>query len=514
MSEQSYPVTDKSQDRGEQAAGQHRAAPPPSEVSKIVSTTTVVLTSTAILTAALFLTFLLLAQLGAPAATATMTAAAGGVVVLAGIVVAVRQIRQLRSLPVADLTDTPDDHGSVARRQDQVSRTLSRRLQSLIDRVISEIQSVEEQTEDPGLLRSIFVIDHQANRTRRLVENLTVVGGGALQHPVSSPMPIANVLRSATAETEHYPQIMIMQAIDVHLQGYAVAEVVHLLAELMENATTFSDPESKVAVRATKVAAGVAIDIADRGPGIPPGRLPTINALLDWEQGDVNLDNVVDDGHIGLIVVRRLASRYQIKVRLQTNIHGGIDAAVVLPSRLLVTAEPQPVPPRAPSPASAEPRRATPRPGPRPQPRPAVPDRREERPPAAMDSGRHAVLADAGQQSTSEDRGTQGALTAPRGTLPRRTPTAALFEEPAPISGQLDVPTGRTDGAPELPQRVGTYLHPALLRQPSTLPAAGAHNPTLFADARAGRQRSEAEPAPAADQRLPQTSLTTEGPKQ
>jgi hypothetical protein len=145
---------------------------------------------------------------------------------------------------------------------------------------------------------------------------------------------MTEVLRSAIAEVEQYPRVKLVPPIDGTLRGHAVADVIHLLAELVENATLFSAPHTQVLLRAQHVTAGLAVEVEDRGLGMPPGEQQQMNELLT-DPDQVNVADLLEDGRIGLFVVSALARRHGIAVRLQSNIYGGVQAVLVLPQGLL-----------------------------------------------------------------------------------------------------------------------------------------------------------------------------------
>jgi signal transduction histidine kinase len=212
---------------------------------------------------------------------------------------------------------------------------LARRLQSLINRAIKRIDELEQENEDPELLDGLYEIDHLFTLARRQGENLAVLGGEAPQRRSNKPVSVYAVLLAAVSEAEHYRQIAIVPVEDVEIHGHAVAEIIHLLAELLENATRFTSPDGpKVEVRAQKVTAGLAIEVQDRGLGMSYEDLERINHLLDGSTR-IDISELLEDGRIGLAVVRELARRHDIRVRLQSNIFGGIAAAVVIPPHLL-----------------------------------------------------------------------------------------------------------------------------------------------------------------------------------
>ncbi|MFI8435327.1 ATP-binding protein [Streptomyces sp. NPDC079020] len=233
----------------------------------------------------------------------------------------------------------------------EVFVNLARRLQSLVHREIQILDELEHEVEDPDLLKGLFHVDHLATRIRRHAENLAVLGGAVSRRQWSNPVTMTEVLRSAIAEVEQYPRVKLVPPIDGTLRGHAVADVIHLLAELVENATVFSAPHTQVLLRAQHVTAGLALEVEDRGLGMPAHEQKRMNALLA-DPDQVNVGHLLQDGRIGLFVVSALARRHGIVVRLQSNIYGGTQAVLVLPQDLLgididgpATPDAAPVPP-------------------------------------------------------------------------------------------------------------------------------------------------------------------------
>ena len=216
----------------------------------------------------------------------------------------------------------------------EVFVNLARRLQSLVHREISILDDLENEIEDPDLLKGLFHVDHLATRIRRHAENLAVLGGAVSRRQWSNPVDMTEVLRSAIAEVEQYSRVKLVPPIDGELRGHAVADVIHLLAELVENATVFSAPHTQVLLRANLVTSGLAVEVEDRGLGMPVGEQDKMNALLA-DPDQVNVASLLADGRIGLYVVSQLARRHGISVRLQTNIYGGVQAVLVVPQALL-----------------------------------------------------------------------------------------------------------------------------------------------------------------------------------
>ncbi|MER7834078.1 ATP-binding protein [Streptomyces sp. NPDC095602] len=216
----------------------------------------------------------------------------------------------------------------------EVFVNLARRLQSLVHREIQLLDELENAVEDPELLKGLFHVDHLATRIRRHAENLAVLGGAIARRQWSNPVTMTEVLRSSIAEVEQYPRVKLVPPIDGTLRGHAVADVIHLLAELVENATLYSAPHTTVLLRAQYVTAGLAVEVEDRGLGMPVGEQEKMNALL-CDPDQVNVAHLLQDGRIGLYVVSALARRHGIAVRLQSNIYGGVQAVLVIPQELL-----------------------------------------------------------------------------------------------------------------------------------------------------------------------------------
>ncbi|WP_063804092.1 sensor histidine kinase [Streptomyces bungoensis] len=216
----------------------------------------------------------------------------------------------------------------------EVFANMARRLESLVHREIGLLDDLENEVEDPALLKGLFRVDHLATRIRRYAENLAVLGGAVSHRLWTQPVSMADVMRSAAAEIEQYARVKMVPPVEGTVRGHAVVDVVHLLAELVENATVFSPPHTQVLLRAEHVTAGLAIEVEDRGLGMDSAERNRMNSLLDSPDA-VTLDELLTDGRIGLYVVSALARRHGIAVRLQNNVYGGTQAVVVLPYALL-----------------------------------------------------------------------------------------------------------------------------------------------------------------------------------
>src|SRR6266511_3968648 len=208
---------------------------------------------------------------------------------------------------------------------------LARRSQRLVDRQLELIDDLERDEADPDALENLFKLDHLATRMRRNSEDLIVLSGAEPPRRWSEPVPLPQVVRGAVAEVEDYQRIELLPIDDVGAVGHAVADIIHLLAELLENATSFSPPGTSVRVAGQPAATGYVVEIEDRGLGMSD------EELLDASQRLAN-PPVVDfavSRMLGLFVVGRLAQRYGIRVQLRHSWYGGVTALVLLPSALL-----------------------------------------------------------------------------------------------------------------------------------------------------------------------------------
>jgi signal transduction histidine kinase len=218
----------------------------------------------------------------------------------------------------------------------EVFSSIASRLQAKVSRAFVDLDALERRIEDPEVLATVFSLDHLITRIRREVENLSVLGGDTPPARSGQAAEVNQVLRLAVASTEDYQRIMTFPLRGVKIHGHLVAELINILAELLDNATTFTPPTApKIALTASRVAAGLAIEIHDRGIGMPPDDIERVNRLLAGYT-DVDLRELLGEGRIGFAVVNRLAPRHNLRVQLRTNIFGGIDAAVVVPHNLLI----------------------------------------------------------------------------------------------------------------------------------------------------------------------------------
>ena len=209
---------------------------------------------------------------------------------------------------------------------------LSRRSQSLIERLARTIDSLEQNEEDPDRLSNLFAMDHMVTRMRRNSENLLLLAGHESARKWSEPVPLADVARAAISEIEQYSRVGLNIQPGISVSGQAASDVVRLLAEIIENATTFSPKETQVRISAQELTSGgVLMEVSDSGVGVSYARLAEINRRLD----DPPVIDASVARHMGLFAVGRLAERHGVRVRLRAGTPRGLSALVWLPDSLI-----------------------------------------------------------------------------------------------------------------------------------------------------------------------------------
>jgi signal transduction histidine kinase len=209
---------------------------------------------------------------------------------------------------------------------------LSRRSQSLIERLARTIDSLEQNEEDPDRLSYLFSMDHLVTRMRRNSENLLLLAGHDSARKWSEPVSLADVARAATSEIEQYNRVGLSVQPGIAVSGQAVSDVIRLLAEIIENATIFSPKDTQVRVSAQELTSGgVLIEVSDSGVGISEARLAEMNLrLINPPVIDVSVSR-----HMGLFAVARLAERHGVRVRLRAGSPQGLIALVWLPDSVI-----------------------------------------------------------------------------------------------------------------------------------------------------------------------------------
>ncbi|MBL1073624.1 nitrate- and nitrite sensing domain-containing protein [Nocardia sp. 2] len=295
---------------------------------------------------------------------------------------------------------------------------IAHRSQVVVHRQLEVLDEAESKQEDPALLELFFRLDHLATRERRNAENLIILAGGQPGRQWRNPVALVEVVRSGVGEAHDYTRVKIARLPEVSVAGSAVADLVHLIAELVDNAAHFSPPQSQVSVRGNVVGKGVAVEIVDQGMGIPESELARINDMLR-NPPDFGVNTLSEDSRLGMFVVAQLAMRNGITVKLSESDYGGVRAIVLVPSGLTVpaggTGEIPAVPRQLEAPAGA----------------PALP--------AGSNTGRFPA--------TSGSTGTFPAVHGNTGAFP-----AATRE-----TGAFPAPTGDTGAFPALPGNTGAF---------------------------------------------------------
>ncbi|MGV9787767.1 sensor histidine kinase [Streptomyces sp. NPDC003435] len=234
-----------------------------------------------------------------------------------------------------------DSSAQLERLRESIGGTfvnLALRTLGLVERQLSVIEGLEEREQDPERLATLFKLDHFATVMRRHSENLLVLSGTEHIQPAHGPVPLVDVVRAAVSEIERYERVRIAALPPhAHVAGFAADDLSHLLAELMENASSFSPPDLPVEVSAWLLESGeVMLSVQDEGIGMAAERMERLNGRLADFDPESPYEQEGEDGlGLGLYVVARLAHRHGIRVQLREQKQGGVAAVVVLPRTLL-----------------------------------------------------------------------------------------------------------------------------------------------------------------------------------
>ena len=405
--------------------------------------------------------------------------------------------------------ETARERDEAAARRDAYGKmyvNLARRGQSLVDRQLQVIDDLEQDVDDPDILASVFELDHLTTRVRRHGESLLVVADIDLPNRSTEPVPLSDVVRGAQSEIEQYRRVDARIDPSIAVEGTVTRDLVHLLAELLDNATTYSPPSTTVKVHARAGGVGsVVLTIEDRGLGLTPERLAEANAdLQNTEELDENSIR-----HLGFRVVARLAEKHGITVRLTSTNGGGVTAWVEVPADIVVSADTDNLAPaRLPDPPAEQPTAEAPVPPPpvdtpppteqptpssaptsSPTAQPPVPPSPTEQPVPAPAPPAAPSPAKLSQGFSANGRGRRGRRSrSPVSTPHDRQPSAPGAPPPPPAGDQRDgqgptAPPERPPAAPKplptravrLPKPEGTTNPSPTHQQPmSTPPAAGA----------------------------------------
>ncbi|WP_259446576.1 ATP-binding protein, partial [Streptomyces geysiriensis] len=321
---------------------------------------------------------------------------------------------------------------------------LARRSQILVHRQLSLLDRMERRSDDPNELSDLFRLDHLTTRMRRHAESLIILSGAAPGRAWRMPVSLTDVVRAAVSEVEDYARVEVRHLPEASVVGAAVADLTHLIAELIENAAQFSPPHTRVRVTGEPVGNGYVVEVEDRGLGMGRETLAEANRRIARSEA---LD-LFDSDRLGLFVVSRLAARHDIKVHLKTSPYGGTTAVVLLPTGLLDDGTPGR--PSGAAPVASPPEFATYGSVPAPVGHPE---------PVPVPAGRPALAASA--PAAGEDPSPPR----PRGASPLRLhrphDPSATADDPGPSQSPT---TGRpTDPAPSHPRGRPTGIGPSPL---------------------------------------------------
>ncbi|MFY1680821.1 nitrate- and nitrite sensing domain-containing protein [Micromonospora sp. WMMD730] len=374
------------------------------------------------------------------------------------------------------------DEVTLRRGLNEVFLNLARRSQGLVHRQLAVLDRMERRAEDPDELAELFRVDHLATRLRRHAEDLVILAGAAPGRGWRQPVALLDVLRGAISEVEAYDRVDISRVEPAGLLGRAVADVIHLLAELIENATAFSPPERRVEVAGAPAVDGYLVEITDHGLGMTPQAVEDANKRL---ASPPEFDPA-DSARLGLFVVSRLAARHGVRVTLRAGTPVGLTALVSLPADL-ITEEPPIAPPTRDRPAASVTRLTT-------LPRPRTTRTTRERPD-------QTVLPFAPARTSAVEAADGDGL--PR-RVRRRGPVA---RPPRPTAG----PDPTTTRSPEEVRRQMSALQAGTAR--GRLDSSGVHpvapaGPAPTAGGDPGRSDAGASPSPAGPVATPDSTAT------
>ncbi|MEV4725327.1 sensor histidine kinase [Micromonospora humida] len=375
------------------------------------------------------------------------------------------------------------DEVTLRRGLNEVFLNLARRSQGLVHRQLAVLDRMERRAEDPDELAELFRVDHLATRLRRHAEDLVILAGAAPGRGWRQPVALLDVLRGAISEVEAYDRVDISRVEPAGLLGRAVADVIHLLAELIENATAFSPPERRVEVAGAPAVDGYLVEITDHGLGMTPQAVEDANKRL---ASPPEFDPA-DSARLGLFVVSRLAARHGVRVTLRAGTPVGLTALVSLPADL-ITEEPPIAPPTRDRPAASVTRLTT-------LPRPRTTRTTRERP-------EQTVLPFAPARTSAVEAAADG------DGLPRRVRRRGpVARPPRPTVG----PDPTTTRSPEEVRRQMSALQAGTAR--GRLDSSGVHpvapaGPAPTAGGDPGRSDAGASPSPAGPVATPDSTAT------
>ncbi|MFF3389762.1 nitrate- and nitrite sensing domain-containing protein [Streptomyces sp. NPDC002669] len=374
---------------------------------------------------------------------------------------------------------------------ERLLQRIARRTQQLIGQQLKKLDELERKHEDPEVLNGLFDLDHLTARLRRYEENLVILSGGSPHRRWRKPVPLLDVMRSAQGEVQDYRRVVLDIDGSPWLSERAVGPVSHVLAELIENALSFSRPPSPVEVRAAKVIRGLAIEVEDRGLGMDEEQLAAANELMA-RPPRMDVLAHADDIRLGLYVIARLADQHGLRVEFRSSAYGGTRVVVLVPDELTVP-EPRTGPVGVPSPAPA-PAAAPPAPAPAAAPDGALPTRVQGQALAGVTALNAAGAPHAGAEQPYPAEREQRTHQPDPAPFPDREQPYAVPGNPAagPERSPAEPAQGASHGMPESP-----YTAPATPYSTHEDPYGQAERPYMTA---AGQYPVDQPPYPASEQ--------------
>jgi signal transduction histidine kinase len=235
------------------------------------------------------------------------------------------------------------DHEETRRESAQRSFVnIARRVQAIVHQQAKELREMEEDHgRNPEVFDDLLRIDHGTMLIGRLADSISVLGGGRPGRQWPKPVPLYSVLRGAMSRILEYRRIKLESIAQVNIRGISVEPVIHAAAELFDNATRYSPPQTKVHVTATEVQTGVAIEIEDAGVSLSEEARARVEGMLEAAKAGVDLQDLGDSPRLGLAVIGRLCTTYNMQVSLRSSAYGGVRAVLIVP-REMMTEEPAP----------------------------------------------------------------------------------------------------------------------------------------------------------------------------
>ncbi|MFW6640523.1 nitrate- and nitrite sensing domain-containing protein [Nocardiopsis algeriensis] len=324
------------------------------------------------------------------------------------------------------------------------------RNQTLVQRQLRLLDELEYNEQDPEALRRLFRLDHLTTRARRYADNLIILGGGQSTRRWNQPRPLVDVLRAAIAETEDYERVRLTSVPRLLMHGQVVSDIVHLLAELVENATQFSPAGTPVDVSCTPAPEGLLVEVEDRGLGMSEQGYAQAQRTLS-RPPEFDVMALPEDPRLGLFVVARLAERHGVRVWLRPSPYGGTRATTLVPASLLEPVENparHPAPPQLPAvrhpqqegrgDVSAAPRGGTPRPDGHGGAQPSAPEFRPPRVPADTQPGVNGAY----KTSAPVPPGPARSAPVPAGSFDPRVAGEPPGHDAVPRTGAPEFPAG------------------------------------------------------------------------